>query len=209
MIDPKTVCVITPTRDGQVCADYTGGLASCAGLYGGVSFVVGMSVIALARSLVVNAFMRQSFEHLVMIDSDIGFSRKDFEYLMEEHLIEGTEETHAVVVAEYAKRSTGDNRAKGVAQFGLGFTRIHRSVFDALQEVRTSEGDLMVNPFMWEGGLVYDYFPCGASPSNHWMSEDHGFFMLCQLAGIVPRVESRCDLLHWGRVATRTPKSTL
>src|SRR6266480_5089710 len=135
MIDQKTVCIITPTRDGQVCTDYAGGLAACAGLYGGISFVVGMSVVSLARCLVVHSFLkREQFEHLVMIGSDIGFLPDDLNLLMEEHLLNAEikddegRQTHLVVCAEYGKRATGAQNAQTKnAQFGLGFTRVHRS----------------------------------------------------------------------------------
>lgn len=209
MIDPKKIAIITPTRDGQVCTEYAGGLASCAGMYGALSFVTGMSVVSLARNIVVHSFLQHDeFDHLVMIDSDIGFSKDDLQYLLEERMTEDSVTTHQIVVAEYGKRPTGIDNNKDNAQFGLGFTRVHRSVFEQLREVATSDGDLMVNAFMWQGEMMHDYFPCGATPQNHWMSEDHGFFMLCRLAEIQVRVETRTNLLHWGRTASFHSKNT-
>lgn len=130
-------------------------------------------------------------------------------------------------------------------QFGLGFYRVHRSVFSILQQLThrdngrvevdrlayesvigaACEGevsnDLLTlliesktsqagTPRLWqatyEGRVFYDYYPSGPItdlhvPNGQWMGEDHGFWTLCRLAGLIPRIERRTRLLHLGRKA--------
>lgn len=65
-------------------------------------------------------------------------------------------------------------------------------------------------PRLWQvshrGRMFYDYFPSGPLvsqlvPQGEWKGEDHGFWTLCMLAGLVPRIETRTRLLHIGRKA--------
>lgn len=140
--------------------------------------------------------------------------------------------------------------------FGMGFVRIHRSVFETLQQLKydggstvevrrdyletlaelasgdeakqlhfeewrrmviegvhnltTTRQDTAGQSRLWQcshkGRLYHDYFPTGAVisqyvPTAEWRGEDHGFFTLCHLAGIIPRIETRTRLLHIGRKA--------
>lgn len=130
-------------------------------------------------------------------------------------------------------------------QFGLGFYRVHRSVFSMLQQLKHAPGDtvevsrsaftalheyhkqkgdyhpwelieeLVLSlqdpvgaPRLWQtmhqGRMLYDYYPSGPLidqhvPCGQWMGEDHGFWTLCRLAGLVPRIERRTQLIHIGR----------
>ena len=65
-------------------------------------------------------------------------------------------------------------------------------------------------PRLWQtthkGRVFHDFYPSGPVinqfvPTSQWMGEDHGFFTLCMLAGIVCRVEQRTRLVHIGRKA--------
>lgn len=136
-------------------------------------------------------------------------------------------------------------------RLGMGFVRIHRSVFETLQVLKhdggptvevhrewierlktlhaTSSGypsipypadlighlldsveDKAGSPRLWQvshkGRLYTDFYPSGPMisqfvPTAEWKGEDHGFFTLCMLAGIVPRIETRTRLMHVGRKA--------
>jgi hypothetical protein len=146
-----------------------------------------------------------------------------------------------LVVAEYAyKRDTCDP-----VKLGMGFVRIHRSVFEALQALEhpknplAAEYDAALSELddwakgegyalpqsvldvlkrsrpdpgggsrLWsgtrDGRVLWDYFPSGPMisqyvPTAQWKGEDHGFFTLCHLAGIIPRIETRTRLIHIGR----------
>jgi hypothetical protein len=152
-----------------------------------------------------------------------------------------------LVVAEYAYK----NDTLEPVKFGMGFVRIHRSVFEQLQELKHDGGptvevqrhcmqqlkevyernqdcpedraaeltasierllqtaeDKAGQPRLWQvshkGRIYTDFFPSGPIlsqfvPTAEWKGEDHGFFTLCHLAGIIPRVETRTRLLHLGR----------
>lgn len=141
-----------------------------------------------------------------------------------------------LVNAEYCYK---DDELRPV-KFGMGFTRIHKSVFrtlealehpknsnfepyrdalrrlenmgegipsDILEVLRRSLPDPGGGPRLYQvqhkGKLYTDFFPSGPLisqfvPTAEWKGEDHGFFTLCMLAGIVPRIETRTRLIHIG-----------
>lgn len=207
MIDPTKVLVATPALDAKVECGYAGGLAASAmgHLFGNMTFLALVSHVALARNIIAHQFLASPFDWLVCIDSDIGFSPDDFRKLMdyppyhETVNPEGTtlnEHGEALIVcAEYSKKQ---DTFEGV-RFGLGFTRIHRSVFERLAKTVDGSGRGVVDQFQNRGQLMDDYFPSGAIEAGMWRGEDTGFFLLCRIAGIVPRVEQRTRLIHVGR----------
>lgn len=148
-----------------------------------------------------------------------------------------------LVCAEYAyKRDEFEP-----VQFGGGFYRVHKSVFNlltnlthpdngrvevdqralgqlferiqqggiadtatfaligALKETQTSQaGTHRIWQCTHNGRMFYDFFPSGAMlsaglPHGDWKGEDHGFWTLCSLAGLIPRVERRTRVIHIGR----------
>jgi hypothetical protein len=141
-----------------------------------------------------------------------------------------------LVCAEYAyKREEFEP-----VQFGGGFYRAHKSVFNLLANLKHPDsGRVEVDtallqqfleedsrsyevkqqliasitsqagtPRVWQashhGRLFYDFFPSGAMlsaglPHGDWKGEDHGFWTLCSLAGLIPRIERRTRLVHIGR----------
>jgi hypothetical protein len=196
VIDPKKVAVMTPTLDGSVCCEFVAGMILSGGLYATFAPLPGCSEINLARNIMAASFLESPYEWLVLIDADIGFSRRDFELLFE-----GDE---LAVVTEYSKKDgTGEPN-----QFGLGFARIHRSVFERIKNLTMSAdgldpGDIgapMVNYFTWRGRIIDEFFPSYADSAHHWSGEDHSFWKLVKMTGIVVRVETRTLLVHYGRV---------
>jgi hypothetical protein len=158
-----------------------------------------------------------------------------------DHRVKGAADM--LVVAEYAyKRDTCDP-----VKLGMGFVRIHRSVFETLQALEHPKNPLAAEydralaglekiftreydgalehaeildvlkrsrpdpgggARLWsgtrDGRVLWDYFPSGPMisqyvPTAQWKGEDHGFFTLCHLAGIIPRIETRTRLTHIGR----------
>lgn len=250
MIDPLSVYVAIPALDGRQDCLNGGGLAACAAahLFGTHRYQLLCSDIRRARNLQAARFLEaESFDWLFFLDSDIGFSEADFRTLMDypkyhnapylpERNPEGTtltDDGHALIVcAEYSKKT----ELLEPARFGLGFCRIHRSVFQrlldarddgiadiprsALEETLRSQRELpdyeelirqlqsllarrdpapRIGSFIDGGQVYHDFFPNGPGMDGHWFGEDTGFFHLCRLCGITPRIERRTSLLHVGR----------
>lgn len=228
MIDPKTVLIATPTHDGKVEAGYAGGLAGAmaAGYAGSVSFLMGNSDIGAARCHIAHQFLQSPFEWLVCIDADIQFSVKDFGMLMSvapdiqvgadqewlrysrlgdkpgelissEGVAQFQYAPELAVCAEYARKTEG----REPVRFGLGFARIHRSVFERLNALNHEDGTEAVEQFMHQGQLVREYYPMVTMGDGRRCGEDGGFWTLVRLAGITPRIEQTTRLIHWGRQA--------
>jgi hypothetical protein len=147
---------------------------------------LGISNIPLARNLVVNKFKESNCDWLMMVDSDIIFSDDDWNYLWE-----GEEN---IVIGPYARKIPGLPCNK----FGLGFTRVHRSVFDKLDKLENIDGTETAQRFYLESQIMVHYFPVGVTGDSRWLDEDRGFFLLCAMAGIFYRIEERCRLGHVG-----------
>lgn len=229
MIDSKTIRVAIPAYDGKVVCELAGSLIASANRFAGVSLRSGVSLVPLVRNIIAHEFMSSNFEWLVCIDSDIAFTPQDFHFLLEPwnqnhiardepqpsrvtcegwarplsdgsgRMARGKFEADAIVSAEYAYK----NELLEPCRMGLGFTRIHRSVFETLQHLTHSDGTARLWQFRHQGQMFFDYFPCGPFvaqliPGAQWKGEDHGFFTLCAIAGIIPRIETRTRLVHIG-----------
>lgn len=227
MIDPKKVLIATPSHSGDVCCGYAGGLAEVfsSGFAGSITFLQGCADIGSARCQIVDAFKSSPFEWLVFWDSDIQAQARDFGLLMQvepdpiikittgsdkEHdevihysrinelmLAVGALSPELLVTAEYARKT----ETREPVRFGLGFTRIHKSVFKKLDDLVDDSGKELVDQFFHQGRLVREYFPMTTLGDGRRVGEDGGFWTLCRIAGLTPRVEQRTRLVHWGRHA--------
>lgn len=161
---------------------------------------VGESQVSTARDYVAHFFLtRTDCEWLVWIDDDITFSRQDWAHLMDQ---QGSE---AAVCAEYMKKT--QDLSPQVANFGLGFARVHRSVYEQLDELVTETGaprlmryrsSVEINGQRSTEEFV-EYHPVGVAPdSSRRFGEDHGFWLMVRLAGILIRKETRTKLGHTG-----------
>lgn len=217
MISPDSVLVMVPVYSRKLDFLCSGGLVSCAaaGMLKHHAYLPECNPVNLARNVAAAEFLRSPYDWLVFIDDDIGFSPDDYAILMdwgkdppppinqELHdaatLAEFTPhnrpsfKTPLAVAAEYSRKSEGAPPAR----LGLGFARIHRSVFAALDALNLESGEARIDSFQYQGQMIADYFLSGCS-EHRWLGEDTGFFSLCRLAGIHPRVEQRCKLQHVG-----------
>jgi hypothetical protein len=213
MIDPLSVLVLTPSHDNKVELGYAGGLASAASahLFGNMFFLGGNSHVAAARNACAHVFKSSPFEESMWIDADIGFSADDFKLVMNYPLQKGevvppdqdafddaaTKNGNGeplISCAEYSRKSESAEPVR----LGMGFCKISKEVFRRLDDLKDESGAPVVQQYMNNGELVSDYFISGCR-NDRWLGEDQGFFILCHMAGIVPRIEQRTRLMHYGR----------
>lgn len=259
IIHPRGVYLAIPCGDGRIMSEVTGSIVQTAGLWSAISMPSECSHVSLVRNLIAAQFLATACEWLVCVDNDIRFSREDYLLLLQPRDTEACYDSafpeptrvatatasgtrtmaDALVVAEYSYKNDTLEPVKN----GMGFVRIHRSVFRTLEALKHDHGtvnvpgelyDRLMNwNYGWEsdwqeiitqikersedtrgagrlftcsfqGRQFYDYFPSGPLlsqfvPNQQWKGEDHGFFTLCMLAGIVQRVETRTRLVHIGR----------
>lgn len=214
MINPLSVLICTPAIDGKVECGYAGGLASAGSehLFGNMAFLTMCSHVAHARNQLVAGFLSSQFDQLVFIDADIGFSAQDFKLLLNYPMQKGativppdqdefdgaaTKDAAGeplISCAEYSRKT----EAREAVRLGLGFCKISREVFERIDALKNDDGSPCVDQYMSNGSLISDYFISG-SRQGRWLGEDQGFFILCHMAGIVPRIEQRTNLVHIGR----------
>lgn len=191
MIDPMSIAVVIPTYDGKLESTTALGMMylSAHKRYAMPYILAYCSNVVQARNRCVHWFMTKTeYEHLVFVDADIGFSIGDWDMLLE-----GPEDA---VCCEYRKKDQ-TNRIRVL--WGLGFARVSRRVFKALDALPAPDEERdMLQRFRMEGEEWVDYFPQGVVTGDTWRGEDHGFWLMVQLAGIAVRVERRTKLLHTG-----------
>jgi len=200
MIDPTTVFVGRPIYGAATPQHDRAMLDLVAGAHIGAQYDhVGESSISSARDYVAHFFLtRTTCDWLVWIDSDIAFSMVDWSFLMEQ---EGDE---LAVCAEYMKKT--QDLAHEVANFGLGFARVHRSVYEQLDEMVTEDGRPRMLRYRSQVHIngqqnieeFVEYHPIGVLPDGSRRNEDHGFWLMARLAGIKIRKETRSKLGHTG-----------
>lgn len=191
--DPQSIAICIPTNRGVdgftlrgLCSLYRSGrVVHDVLLQGG-------SPVQIPRMLLTAQFLQSSCEWMVFLDDDVGFTIGDWDILWEE-----TEERELAVCAEYLKKVEGHHYP---ATWGLGFARVHRSVFAKLRELRHPGGGEMVTHGEYFGIPISDYFPTGmfAPPKSAWCPEDHGFWTLVHQAKVATRLERRTRLIHTG-----------
>lgn len=158
------------------------GLMASTSLYSGEFTHCGQSDVGMARELLFNTVLDSNFEWMVCIDSDIGFGLTDMA-----SLLELTHDRDYAVNGIYAKKQESD---EAVIQ-GLGFARIHRSVLEAIREH-------CALTFMHEGRERQQFCLQGVSGNQQMMREDVGFWYLCSLVGVKPRLLFDINLKHFG-----------
>lgn len=153
------------------------------------------SNIAEVRNGCAHYFLtRTDCDTLFFLDSDIVFSPHDFACMLE-----GDEQ---VVIAPYARKVMG----MPPTGFGMGFCRIHRSVFDTLNSLTDDEGGEALGRYYLEGqGVATHFFYTGASTDARWFGEDTGFWHFCAMNNTTTRFENRTNLGHIGQYVYRCP----
>lgn len=197
----KQILLAIPCGDGRVDVLTIMGLIQVMAATGGAVrpfFLSNNSNIPEARNQIAHYFKvhAKECEELIMVDSDIGFDLEAFTYLME-----GTD---PIVIAPYARKAIGE----APVDFGCGFCRVHRKVFEALDNWTTPEGREALNRYYGKAGIMTDYFYTGATTDARWFGEDTGFWHWCAMLGFTPRLEKRCRLIHVGKFYYCYPDQT-
>lgn len=181
------VLLAMPCYDWKIDCECVGGLLQCLPFFDRPLFFKGMSDVALARNELCHVFVEKTdYDWLMMIDSDTTFTVQDWALLWE-----GPE---LVVCAEYARKIVGEPPVK----FGLGFTRVHRSVFEKIKALDTEDGQERAQRFYHKREIYVNYFPNGVTSEGRVVREDAGFFMLVSLTEVSARLEQRTRLGHVG-----------
>ncbi len=149
----------------------------------------GDSNITHCRNMLAHAFLTRypDFDTLFFWDDDIVATVQEFAWMLE-----GPEQ---VVIAPYARKQMG----RGPVGFGMGFCRVHRTVFDTLNAWEADDGSELLQRFYVEGeGIATHFFYTGASPEARWYGEDTGFWHFSARTAISQRLEHRTRLFHLG-----------
>ncbi len=192
-VDPREIILGMPCKTGQNDVLTTVGLCNIIGsgrLANQPLIQHGGSNVGAVRNMIAHEFMKTGREWLMMLDDDIGFRTVDWDLLWEDQAGE------LAVCAEYLQKIDG---RQVPAVFGLGFARVHRRVFELLNELTTDDGTPWVRQGIYAGTLVWDYFPQGVNSAGEYRQEDHGFWSLVHAAQVSIRMERRTNLKHSGR----------
>jgi hypothetical protein len=195
---PNKILLAMPTLDGRIWAQTMMAVIEVMSVSGGLIvpyWHIGDSNISHCRSAIAHYFLRRTdADTLFFLDTDIVFTGRDFAYMLE-----GDE---PIVIAPYARKIMG----APPTGYGMGFCRIHKSVFDALEKLTDEDGAEALGRFMLDGQVATHYFYTGASADARWFGEDTGFWHMCALAELKVRYERRTRLGHVGSYVYGCPE---
>lgn len=193
-VDPRDICLAVPSYRSQIDVFCVAGLCNVigSGRLGNQPLIeFGGSNVGAVRNRIADIFLNKTeCNWLVMVDDDVGFTIQDWDLLWEDHAGE------LAVCAEYLQKIDGHSIP---AVFGLGFSRVHRRVFELLTELTTADGAAWVGQGIYAGSLLWDFFPQGVNAAGEYRQEDHGFWALVHAAAVSVRMERRTRLKHSGR----------
>ena len=225
MIDPNKVMLMCRSRHGTNANGFTSGLVTSmgSGLINAFAFLEGCSDPALAANLVFHAFLQmRSHTHLLMVDDDIEFAARDVALMLgvpwredlwgerpaplpPDNATRDEQGDPLIVVGEYSSRT--DAPKKWRRDLGFGFVLIARAALERMiSATRSDSGAPLLGTFSHEdASTVYHFCPAGPNFEGHWVTEDHGFYYVGMLAGIVSRIERHVRLGHRGTKIYRLP----
>jgi hypothetical protein len=195
---PRKILLAMPCMDNRIHVQTMAGVLSVMAAVGNQVtpfWTVGDSNIAHCRNGMAHYFLTQTdCDTLWFLDSDIVFTLEDFTCLME-----GAEQ---IVIAPYARKVLG----MPPTGFGMGFCRIHRTVFDKLNALVSEDGEEGLQRYYIEGqGVATHFFFTGASSDARWFGEDTGFWHFCAMNDMTVRYETRTRLGHVGSFVYEYP----
>lgn len=173
----------------------------------GILTIANSSIIHHARSRIANFFINSTeYEYLFFIDSDIGFDANDVIklYNYREKIVSGAYPMKTVPLRwcyrVHEPRQIRDSLIR-IRSNGMGFTLIHRSVFE---NIANRFGDRLIykpNQFehspITDPGPSYHYFAEMKVDSN-FLGEDISFFERVHECGIESWLDTSISLSHVG-----------
>jgi hypothetical protein len=198
----------TPIRGNQTQTLYTAGIMQSAGLYGGWLPLAGQSDIYVARNVLVNEFYnRKEFDTLVWVDSDIGFTRKDLQTLIDtvEPVVSGLYTDKCQPPMPFCRGNDGMSiPLDEIPKDGMiparfypgGFLKIEREVLQTIIDQ---------NLVQTYGKGKFHHFYNGRIALDNLLSEDYSFCELAREAGFQGWIHCGIRLSHDGRTLDTPP----
>lgn len=165
----------------------------------------GSSQIDMARSHLAAMAMAHGADVVVFIDHDILFDPLDVERLADVARV-----ARGIVGAPYAQRAMGAGVVGGLdpevgevvffeggglypsaGAIGMGFTAIHREVFEKLNTLPEYAQVLS------QEGLLRPYFK-KLVVNGYWLKEDASFCHAARQVGVSTQIDTRIRVKHWG-----------
>ena len=170
----------------------------------------GSSQVDLARSTLASNAIRDGFDATMWVDSDILFNPDDVDRIITLNLpfvaglypCKGPRRFAGKLKDVNKEFIFGPGGSVIEAEYvGMGFTFIHKSVYDKLSEV------LPVCTGGYDGKTVIPFFiPTLAQPTDGppcYLSEDYSFCLRATLSGFPPKIDTRIRLGHTGKKTYR------
>lgn len=176
----------------------------------GIMTLANESLISRGRSRIANFFINNTnFEYLFFLDADVGFEASDVITLFEHQreLVSGAYPMKTIPLKwNYAltQPSVRDGNLVAIDRIGIGFTMIHRSVFEQiidkfgteLQYFPTNESSTYP-PTEKERTNSFHFFS-ELKVDNVYLPEDFSFFARARACGIQPWLDVSINLSHVG-----------
>lgn len=176
----------------------------------GIMTVANESLISKGRSRIANFFMNNTeFEYLFFLDADVGFRPDDVLKLLEanKEMVCGAYPMKAIPLQwnyTLTEPLTREDSLVAIEKIGIGFSLIHRSVFEKIivkygEELKYFPNMTQTNypPTEKEFHNSYHYFS-ELKQDNIYLPEDLSFFTRAKNCGVQPWMDVSINLSHVG-----------
>lgn len=168
------------------------------------------SLISKGRSKIANFFLNNTnYEYLFFLDADVGFNDDDFIKLLshKKEIVSGAYPMKTIPLKWNFTLETPEKREGNliaIQKIGIGFTLIHRSVFEKIikkfgDELKYFPAHENINYKMTEKDFNNSYhFFHEYKLDNVYLPEDLSFFQRVKDCGVQPWLDVSINLSHVG-----------
>ena len=210
-----SILICMPCYGGNVSEQTTlnlfnlGKLLVRQGIDHGIVTMANESLITKGRSKLANFFINNTeYDYLFFLDADIGFQPEDVLKLLshQKEIVSGAYPMKTLPLKWNFSLSQPTKRQKNliaIDKIGIGFTIIHRSVFEKIksfygEELKyTPDFNSNVPPTTKELNNSYHYF-CEMKFNDRFLPEDLSFFARAKECGVQAWMDSSINLKHVG-----------